>query len=105
MKSENYRGYVIEPNDVVYRKQDTYQFSHVDDTDGGIDFAESIEACKQKIDDLIDEDENSICVCVHCLEEVHEQGFGGNDGVTVCSGCREIEGETKYISEWEYENK
>lgn len=45
-----------------------------------------------------------VLVCAHCYEEI--QGISaGDEGWDYCEGCQQIEGDTLYISELEYEAK
>ena len=51
------------------------------------------------------QDDDYIEVCKDCGEEVEEIGFGGNDGVTSCTGCGNIEQATEEITLDEYERR
>lgn len=49
-------------------------------------------------------EDDLICVCLECGEEVIDM-WVGDEGWTVCTGCNSIEGETKYISVKDYDLK
>lgn len=51
MNRLNYKGYIIEPNDYpdLVRK---YMYSHVDETDGRVEYCKTIDECKQEIDEI-----------------------------------------------------
>jgi len=48
--------------------------------------------------------DEEINVCLDCGFEVEERGFG-NEGLSVCSGCGNIEGDSEYITIEEYERR
>lgn len=50
------------------------------------------------------QEERYVEVCNYCGEEVKSMG---DDGISVCNegGCGIVEGETKYITEEEFENR
>ena len=102
MKTIQYKGGTIDPNG-----HGGYQWEHEDffdvDFDGesyhafGAGVADTIEEAKEAIDDLL---ENYIRVCAECEEEVQESTYtigDGWDSQTYCPGCRNVEGETKWI--------